>query len=84
MHLGGGGMRCGPGCGGGRGGTGGGSGGGMGDAGGGMGGSGGGMGGGLGGWNPFMSAPRAECSDHRRKADRRHAGPNFKGADSEP
>ena len=60
---GGGGMHCGPGCGGaGRGG--------MADgAGGGMGGSGGGMGVGFGGWNPFMAAPRAKCPDHPRKPE---------------
>jgi hypothetical protein len=61
---GGGGMHCGPGCGGGGGG--------MGGGGGGMGVSGGGMGGGasgLGGWNPFMAVPRANCRHDRHKLE---------------
>ena len=64
---GGGGMHCGPSCGGGRGGMGGGAGG-MSGSGGGMGGAAGGMGGGLGGWNPFMAFPGTNCPGHRRKS----------------
>ena len=53
---------------------------------GGMGGSSGGMGGlfGPGEGSPFTTPPKANCRDDRHKLDRRRAGPNFKGIDSEP
>jgi len=69
MGNGSGGMNCGANCGGG----------GMGG-----GGSSGGMGGGAGGFGAFLGAPRANCPDHRHKADRRHAAQNSEKTESAP